>query len=88
MLADYVEHLPPTAALWRAIDPDAMWAVSPDALLLAALVDAVQIGNWQRSGDKHARKPEPIPRPGLRPDSESYGSDQMTREETADWLGW
>lgn len=33
--------------------------------LLAAAVDALNAANWQRSGDKHAKKPTPIPLPGV-----------------------
>ena len=32
--------------------------------LLANLCDLLMQGNWQRGGDKHARKPAPLPRPG------------------------
>lgn len=35
--------------------------------LHAAQVDALNVANWQRAGDKHKPVPEPIPRPGVTP---------------------
>jgi hypothetical protein len=37
-----------------------------DAHLAAAQVDAVNVGNWQRAGKKGAKRPKPIPRPGVK----------------------
>lgn len=71
VLLDLIEHLSPGAALWRAIDPDLGW--SPTDLLLAALVDEVRFLTYvtrKVNGDKRARPPQPVPRPGATQPSE------------------
>lgn len=42
---------------------DARWGLAEQ--LLATAVDVLQMANWQRGGDKKARRPKPIPRPGV-----------------------
>jgi hypothetical protein len=47
--------------LHRSLDPDdAAWDLH--AQLLAGAVDALNAGNWQRAGDKNARRPDPVRR--------------------------
>lgn len=66
VLLDLVEHLSPTASLWRAIDPDMAW--TPDRMLLATLIDEIRVLRWEFER-VHFRgkptRPEPIPRPGV-----------------------
>lgn len=54
-------QLPPGAQTWASAGLDAAW--SAEAHLTASLFDAVNVGNWQRTGDKHAKRPTPVPRP-------------------------
>lgn len=54
---------PPKGALHRAVDPVG-WQWDTDTHLTATLVDYTAAGNWQRAGDKHKRRPDPVPRPG------------------------
>lgn len=54
--------LPATSAFGRSVHGEAATWDTADHLL-AVIADAVQVGNWQRSGRKR-RKPQPIPRPG------------------------
>lgn len=42
--------------------------------LLASLVDAVNVGNWQRGGNAKAPRPQRIPRPGVAPEEPDNGS--------------
>ena len=49
--------------------------------LLAAIYDVLNAANWQRQGDESAKRPEPLPRPGVTPQdktdndkTEHYGS--------------
>lgn len=51
---------------------DAQWGLTE--LLLAANVDSVRVGNWQRGGGK-GQYPKPLPRPGVKPESQpaQYG---------------
>lgn len=63
-LARLLRHLPPESATWQAVaGPDAVWSTTDH--LLALVVDVLQVANWQRAGDKRAKRPEPLPRPGM-----------------------
>lgn len=87
VLADLIDNLPLDAALWRAGNPDAMWSLTD--LLLAHIADLLAMGNWQRGGDPNARRPTPLPRPGVEaPEGEHVTGDLMTLDEAAEWLGW
>lgn len=46
---------------------DHIWGLPEQ--LLATIVDAVQVGNWQRAsgGKRKPKKPKPVPRPGVGP---------------------
>ena len=61
-----VANLPPDAATQRAVHPAAAWSTGD--YLLALAVDHLAAANWQRSGDKHATRPTPLPRPGAEPE--------------------
>lgn len=78
-----IHKAPLGSAVHRAMDPDADWDLRNH--LLAEVVDSLHAANWQRSGSS-ANRPEPVPRPGVRPERENY--QPMTVEETLDWLGW
>jgi hypothetical protein len=76
-----VRQLPQESATWRSIDPEAaMWTL--DAHLAALQVDAVHVGNWQRAGKKGARRPKPVPRPGVKASksSKTFGGAGMSME--------
>lgn len=57
-----IAHLPADAATRAALDEGAPWGLNEH--LLAAVLDTLRAGNWQRGGGKSAR-PKPIPRPGV-----------------------
>lgn len=38
----------------------------PAEHLMATVIDSLAVGNWQRSGDKNAPRPKPVPRPGAK----------------------
>lgn len=58
-----IESLPPSSAYLRALDPErAGWTVG--SYQLAAVIDLLQAGNWQRQGDPKADRPKPSYRPG------------------------
>ncbi|MGC0365002.1 hypothetical protein ABH922_002986 [Rhodococcus sp. 27YEA15] len=60
-----LKYPPPGGAISRTADPDHHWDLH--AHLLAAISDGIQAGNWQRGGDKKAKRPEQLPRPGVTP---------------------
>ncbi|MST50569.1 hypothetical protein [Mobiluncus porci] len=78
-------HCPPEqSALRRAmLGEDAVWTF--EAQLLAALIDEIRVGNWQRQGKRNAPKPKPIPRPGVRQESTTYGKDPIPISRFDDW---
>ena len=57
----------------------ALWTTGDH--LLAAAVDALASGNWQRGGGK-GKRPKPIPRPGSEDEgSRTLGTGRMTMPE-------
>jgi hypothetical protein len=48
--------------------------------LLAAAVDALNGGNWQRAGRKGTPRPQPVPRPGSQ-NRETYTGDSVPLDE-------
>ncbi len=76
-----VHHLPADSATVRAVGgPQFEWSATD--YLLAAAVDAIRAGNWQRSGKASAPKPKPLPRPGDRRrfgGKRSFSTEQMDR---------
>ncbi len=66
VLLDLIDHLSPGASLWRALDPDALWALEP--MLLALLVDELRVLRWEFERAHFTGRrppPEPLPRPGV-----------------------
>lgn len=53
--------------------------------LLAALVDLLQVGNWQRAGRKHAPKPKRLPRPWEKSKGKQLGSAPIPVSKFNDW---
>lgn len=50
--------------------------------LLAAAVDVLRVGNWQRAQNKRAPRPKPIDRPGGQHKGDHrFGGDAMTPDE-------
>lgn len=82
-----VRQSPRSSALFRAVNPDAHEWTLPN-LLLAEVADAVRVANWQRGSGKKAEYPKAIPRPGVAPESLTYGKGAIPIDEMADWLGW
>lgn len=54
--------------------------------MLANVVDLLNAGNWQRGGDKSARRPRPMPRPGDNDEAtQKFGADPIAPEDFEDW---
>ncbi|MET7741978.1 hypothetical protein [Streptomyces sp. NPDC005385] len=82
-----VRQSPRSSALFRSLYPDeAVWAHQEQ--LLATIADALHVGNWQRGQGNKKDYPKPIPRPGVKPESEKFGKDAVTLDEISSWLGW
>lgn len=63
-----------------------MWGLPEQ--LLAAVLDALNVANWQRQGDKRAKRPKPIRRPGVaEPGERRFGSKKYTVEQLKRRLG-
>jgi hypothetical protein len=67
-----IANLPPTSATHLALtEGKSGWGTTDH--LLAAVVDLLNAGNWQRGGGK-GRRPKPVGRPGANePDKERLG---------------
>jgi hypothetical protein len=87
----------PASAVFRTLNPDhATW--TPTVQLLAAVRNAVEIANWQRTEDATKRPaknmPEPLYPPWVTPPGrERFGTARMTFAEVDDWMkgvapGW
>lgn len=81
-----IRQAPRTSALFRAMNPDHDWDLA--ALLIAEVADAVRVANWQRGSGKRKDYPKPIPRPGIEPESTTYGKGAIPLDDMAEWLGW
>lgn len=73
----------PGTALSASVHGHRLWADSDH--LLATILDAIQLGNWQRAGKKHARKPKLTPRPGDKKPGQSFGSDPIPISKFRAW---
>jgi len=72
------------SATGRAIlGADAEWGTQEHLLALA--VDTLNAANWQRGGGK-GRRPKPIQRPGVKPDTEQIQMDRF--DSAADFDEW
>jgi hypothetical protein len=77
-----LRHLPLESSYIRATGgDDVAWTVTEH--LLAIVADAVQIGNWQRQGDKNKPRPRAIPRPGQRSSTTVHRSALTPRQMDA-----
>lgn len=80
-----IKHLPRSSAYYRVLHPEeAEWELP--ALLLAEIADATRVANWQRGNGRRSDYPKPIPRPGVEPDSKSYGKGALPVDELEAWL--
>lgn len=94
-LVAFVRNLPAGSALARETRDGELWAWSQPAMtnqLLAALVDELRMAEWawaRANGARGARRPRPIPRPGVKDDSvRRIGSDPIPISEFEDfWNG-
>lgn len=73
----------PGTALGEVTHGHVLWETGDH--LLAAVVDAVQIGNWQRAGKKSLPKPKPVQRPGSKGKTKTIGSDPIPISQFNDW---
>lgn len=77
-LRSLLSHLPRESALARKLlGNDVAWGLNEQ--LLAAAVDALKAGNFQRGGGKGS-KPKPIPRPGVIEKSEPLRHGRTDRD--------
>lgn len=80
-----IRQLPPQSATWASQNGgDSLWGLTEQ--LLAAAVDALNVANWQRSASGAAKgqqpkKPQPIPRPGVKPEGRTFGGGRMSIAE-------
>lgn len=61
----------------------ARWTV--ESQLLAQVADTLALANWQRGGKKSAPRPKPIPRPWLKPKTQSLGHDAIPISDFNAW---
>lgn len=60
------------------------WAATE--YMLANIADLLSAGNWQRGGDRNARRPKPMPRPGDNDEAvQRFGADPIAPEDFEDW---
>jgi len=72
-----VRKLPPESSLAGVIS-EGQWGLTDQ--LLAGIFDQLALANWQRAGNKKAKRPKPIPRPGVERDKR-FGSKSMSIDE-------
>lgn len=72
----------PTSASSRAIHGE-HWGTTDQ--LLAVVIDLLNVGNWQRQGNKNAPKPKRFPRPWERTRSRRFGSGAIPISRFNDW---
>ncbi len=82
-----VHRSPRTSALSRSIaGEDIEWGLTEH--LLAILIDATEVGNWQRAsvGRKSPpQRPKPIKRPGSQPQGRAFGSAPIPIKDFDAW---
>lgn len=59
--ANLAANLPAGSMLWQVMDHPNSWTTTDH--LIAAQVDAQNIGNWLAAGGKQNDRPKPLPRP-------------------------
>lgn len=84
-----IQQSPPGSSIHAALDPEAArWARGePVPYLLAHIGDTLANANWQRSGRSTAPKPKPLPRPGMKNDSTTFGAEPIPIADFDDWWG-
>lgn len=60
-----------------------IWSI--EGQLLASVIDALHVGNWQRGGRKSAPKPKPIKRPWEKPKGRTIGKDPIPIAKFNEW---
>jgi hypothetical protein len=78
-----VNQAPPGGALHRSLDPKG-WAWGADTYMLAGLVDLTAAANWQRAGDKHKKRPDPLPRPNEKKPKKKSLTQQVLEQRQKD----
>ena len=79
-----IRGAPSSSAIGRELaGPGAAWSLLEH--LTAVLIDAVNMGNWQRQGDPYARRPDPIKRPGADTGGMHIGREPIPISEFAAW---
>lgn len=82
-------HLPADSATARALHGEAArWSLTDH--LLAVVADRLAIMSWQLAGNRHAPRPEPLPRPGVNDQaagrSRRYGKTDRRPADVAAYL--
>jgi hypothetical protein len=79
-------HLPADSATARAVHGEAArWSLTDH--LLAVVADRLAIMSWQLGGNRHAPRPEPLPRPGAdAPPTRRYGRTSRRPADVAAYL--
>jgi hypothetical protein len=73
----------PGTASGEAMQGHEIW--TREAELAAAVVDAIEMGNWQRQGVKYAPKPKPVKRPGSGATGTKFGKDPIPIRDFNVW---
>jgi len=82
-----VNQSPRDSALFRALHPETVEATLGNQIL-AAIYNALAAANWQRQGNNHAPRPEPLPLPWVKPEGKQHRGDALPMDEMARRLGW
>ena len=72
-------QLPAGSQTWLSCGYDNAWTLTEH--LTAAVVDALNAGNWQRAGDAKAKKPAQVKRPADLRDAEVAAARNDTRAQ-------
>jgi hypothetical protein len=76
--------LPRESATAREVGgADLEWGLAEQ--LMAGMFDALQVANWQRTGNRRNR-PKPIPRPGVRDGADRVGKTDRSPEQVKAFL--
>ena len=73
-----IVHLPADSHTTRAAS-GGMWDLTDQ--LLAGIYDLLSAANWQRAGNKRAKRPKPLPRPGVDHGGKRFGNKSMSIDE-------
>lgn len=73
----------PGTATGEAMQGHELWTT--EAELTAGVIDAINLGNWQRQGKGSAPKPKPVKRPGAKSTAKTFGKDPIPVSEFDVW---